>query len=70
MTIQRIPKINELWQLDTRIKGDPFPPKNISIPPVKILGVKDGWVRYEIGSIMPDNRTTIEDFTRIYYPLN
>lgn len=45
--------------------GDPFPPKEQK--PVKILDVKDGWVRYEIDSwIFKDERMKLDNFLYCY----
>ena len=35
-------------------------------PPVLIRDVKDGWVRYAIGSTFPDCRHTIKVFVNMY----
>ena len=56
-------RIGEKWKLKEG-DGSPWPTKEF--PPVTILDVKEGWVRYEIGDAFPDNRMGIKEFTRIY----
>jgi hypothetical protein len=56
------PKPDELWELFD--EGDPFPGK---YKPVRIREVKEGWVRYAMGSsVFSDERRTIESFTSMY----
>ena len=57
-----IPNPGERWQI--RGKNDPWEGKRYN--PVKILDVKDGWVRYYLGDVFPDERQKIEKFVRIY----
>jgi hypothetical protein len=56
------PKPGELWQL--RPKGSPWPEKNY--PPVTILDVKDGWVRYDMVSLFKDERMRVSAFVGMY----
>ncbi len=56
------PVKGEKWLLDIGT-SDPFPPK---YPPVRILDVKDGWVRYWMGSLFDDERKPIDQFMRMY----
>ena len=61
-----VPVVGESWYFFAeKRKGDPFPDK---LPPTyaRILEVRDGWVRYTIGNIFPDERLAIGDFTRMY----
>ena len=63
-TVEEQPEIavGSLWTLNT---GDPFPSK---YEPSRVLDVKDGWVRYYLGSVFPDERRTVESFLQIYKP--
>lgn len=59
------PRINrgEEWALEQN--NDPWGGKEY--PPVKIIDVRDGWVRYDMGgSIFRDERKTIGDFVALY----
>jgi hypothetical protein len=58
--------IGSQWVLK-RTDGDPFPP--IYIWPVKILDVKDGWVRFYFGPFSPDNRCKVQTFLDVYEPI-
>ena len=55
------PQKNETWILKTE-KNDPFPPKKDSIPTVRILETKEGWVRYYSSASFPDERQEIKFF--------
>lgn len=63
---KRIPVAGEkCWRLDNS-DGSPFPPKK-RYDAVKILEVRDGWVRYALSSTIFNNeRSTIDSFTRAY----
>jgi hypothetical protein len=57
-----VPKAGEKWRMPN--KPDPWPqPDN---PPVKILDVKDGWVRYRMNELFPDERKPMKDFLQLY----
>lgn len=56
----QIPKAGEYWYIPDK---SPWPPKDRF---VKVLDVKDGWVRYYIGEFFPDERVTISTFLYIY----
>lgn len=55
-----IPKPGERWNLSDK---SPWP---LNYPGVKILDVKDGWVRYYMGRIFPDERMKLEMFLSVY----
>ena len=62
---KRIPVAGEMWVA----KGldDPFPKKEHT--PVKILEVKEGWVRYDFGGhIFRDERLEVNSFIYCYRP--
>ena len=61
---QRSPVPGEKWRLYNG--GDPFPPKSL----VTVLDVKDGWVRYKIGSgeMFGDERMKVSTFSEVYRP--
>lgn len=54
----------QLWALKGD-DGDPFGPKR-GFCVVKILEVRDGWVRYYMNKIWDDERKPIKNFTNIY----
>lgn len=54
--------IGSLWVLHNY--RDPFPTRDR--PPVRVLDVKDGWVRYYIGEAFPDERMSVELFLGIF----
>jgi hypothetical protein len=57
-----VPAPGEKWEMFD--EGDPFPSK---YPPVTILNVKDGWVRYSMGKMFfNDERRTVKSFVLIY----
>jgi hypothetical protein len=61
-----VPAVGESWYFFAEKRdGDPFPHK---LPPTyaRILEVRDGWVRYSIGNLFPDERLAIDEFTRMY----
>ncbi len=54
------PNVGEIWAL----KGEgPWP---LSTCRVKILDVKEGWVRYYLSKFYPDLRMKIKTFTDVY----
>ncbi len=55
------PKIGETWFLD---KGGPWPKGEFGR--VKILDVREGWVRYAYPSIYTDERMKLRSFTDIF----
>lgn len=55
-----LPEPGELWELRS---DDPFESK---YKPVKIIAVKDGWVRYYMGRAFPDERMKASFFVRMY----
>lgn len=57
------PKPGEQWGFKDFKNSSPWPKKGHT---VKILDVKDGWVRYAFPSVFTDERHTIETFTRMY----
>jgi hypothetical protein len=58
-----VPAKGDKWILRTD-NGDPW---GCKFPPVKVLDVKDGWVRYKIGDIIfTDERMKIEQFVSVY----
>lgn len=56
------PEPGQRWEFyaDTE---DPFPSK---YPPVKILEVKDGWVRYYMNDILRNERMRASQFVTMY----
>jgi len=54
------PNPGESWTL---IDNSPWPQ---NYPPVKILAVKDGWIRYDMPPVFMDQRMKLKDFLRIY----
>lgn len=62
MTKQSTPQAGQHWRLQP--DDDPFPAK--AYDPVQILEVKEGWVRYWMGSFSPDNRKKVSEFVRMY----
>lgn len=59
------PKAGEKWRLPT--ESNPWPSPEYR--PVKILEVKDGWVKYRINEIFPDERRRMDDFLKLYRPV-
>ena len=55
-----IPEIGERWELKS---DDPFPAR---YGPVKIIGFKNGWVRYYMNGIFNDERKELSSFIRLY----
>jgi len=55
------PEVGERWVFND---DDPWGGKKF--PPVKILDVKDGWVRYYIGHYYSDERREMDSFLYIY----
>lgn len=60
------PKVGEEWCLNS----DDSPWESSFHPPVRILDVKGGWVRYRMNSLFPDERLPFENFVRIYHNVN
>jgi hypothetical protein len=60
----RVPVVGELWVLSD---GSPWQTK---YPPVTILDVKDGWVRYDMNKIFRDERMLMKIFISCYEPYN
>lgn len=58
-----VPEAGELWVIKQFNRG-PWPIAEYK--PVRVRDVRGGWVRYEMGAFFPDERKTVEDFTRIY----
>jgi len=58
--------VGSLWVFRGE-KKDPFPRK--SYPPVRVLAVKDGWVRYDMPPIFRDSRLEIDSFIHCYEPM-
>lgn len=61
-----IPKAGEEWVLCSRT--DPWGGKKR--PTVRIIDVKNGWVRYYMNRIFRDERKELIAFTDIYVPIN
>jgi hypothetical protein len=55
--------VGSLWTLKQR---DPF--KARSLPPAKVLAVKDGWVQYWLSASFPDQRMKVDSFLQVYEP--
>lgn len=62
-----IPKIGQKWRLKNN-DGSPWSKSKSKLPPAFILDVKDGWVRYKIGSgnYWNDERDKIDLFQKVY----
>ncbi len=58
------PVVGEIWMIKAD-KEDPFPPK-ANRWEAKILGVQNGWVRYQIDIHRPDERIKIQTFISVY----
>ena len=56
------PAIGSLWEIKS---GDPFPSSGAII---KILEIKEGWVRFYVCPTMPDERCTYNVFRTTYRP--
>ncbi len=63
---KRIPVPGESWSLFFETE-DPWGPTRTV--PVKILDVKEGWVRYAFPNIFTDERMDIKTFIIIYKPV-
>ncbi len=63
------PKAGEVWSLGKVRRGGPWPTSNLRYC-VKILDVKEGWVRYmrgsENGNFSSDERKPMQIFTTLY----
>ena len=51
------------------LKNDDSPWANAERPIVTVLDIKEGWVRYRIGHIFPDERKPIDVFLGMYNKL-
>ena len=60
----RIPTPGERWRSVDDVRG-PWPQPSTE---AEILDVRDGWVRYALGSPFRDNRHRIDTFVRLYEP--
>ena len=58
------PAVGSLWEIKT---VDPFPSNG---PAIKVLEIKDGWVRFYVCPTMADERCTVEVFLTIYRAVN
>lgn len=56
----RTPVPGEIWRY---VSSDPWEAK---VTNVRILDVKEGWVRYYMGELFPDNRMELRLFLGIY----
>lgn len=63
-----MPIIGEMWQLKPS-EGDPWPQTDV-IPPVRILDVLQGWVRYYQNNIFPDQRMPLRMFISNFGKVN
>jgi len=61
----RHPVAGELWYFG-KGDGSPWPVKKY--PPVTILDVRDGWVRYSFASMFLDERKELSWFVANYKP--
>ena len=62
------PAFGQLWTFNNTDPDDPFPP--VRFPPVKVMEIKNGWVRYTMSFDRDtDNRMPIERFQRLYTKL-
>lgn len=57
--------VGSLWILKAT-KNDPFPSRDM--PPVRVFGVKDGWVRYGYPFVFTDERMEVDMFLYCYKP--
>lgn len=62
-----IPQTGETWLLKSTAKGLW---SSLDEVRVKILDVKSGWVRYDMGNIFSDERMKLSRFTAIYQKVN
>lgn len=60
---KRPPLPGELWEFK-KGDGSPWPSKDYE--PVKILDVRDGWVRYSMDGFFRDERMTVSSFMYCY----
>lgn len=60
VTTETKPQIDEVW---IKKSDDPW---GVTGHVVKILDVRDGWVRYHFNAHNPDNRKTIKSFIKYY----
>ncbi len=61
------PKAGEVW-IRAIYDSSPWPKR--ALYEVKIIDVKNGWVRYYLGEFFPDERMKIDIFTSIYSKKN
>jgi hypothetical protein len=59
------PAPGELWVFMPDKKG-PWPTDARRHKPVEVLDVREGWVRYAMGNVFPDERMSVKDFTWMY----
>jgi hypothetical protein len=64
---QELPKNGEVW-IRSIYDESPWPKRTLY--EVKIIDVKNGWVRYYLGEFFPDERMKIDIFTSIYSKKN
>lgn len=57
------PQAGERWLLQP-IDDDPFAAKQRN--PVRIIEVREGWVRYWLSSVFPDERKEVGEFVGMY----
>ncbi len=60
-----VPEPGQRWFCNDKESG-PWPPKDL--PPVIIVDVRGGWVRYDM-SVFKDQRIKLDDFVRMYRPM-
>ena len=60
--------VGSLWVI-RRDKGDPFGVRSSRYGTARVLDVKNGWVRYAIGTGSPDNRRDVGMFLYLYEPV-
>lgn len=68
VTEKELPPVvaGQLWHLTINShENDPFLPKQEPVL-IQILEVRDGWVRYYIGDVFPDERLPISRFVACY----
>lgn len=58
--------VGSLWVLRAT-DNDPFPART-DLPPVVILGVQNGWVRYGYPIVFTDQRMEVDMFLHCYKP--
>lgn len=58
----RVPAPDEQWCMRDK---SPWPKKN---NPVRIIDVREGWVRYYMNEVFHDERRELDEFLRMYGP--